>query len=86
MLLRNVLQRLKFPSRHRAGTNVSDPAFLDDIVQSLHDLLPWRASIQAVDLKYVNICAQSLDTLLHCIENVLPAQADFVNRLAIVYT
>jgi hypothetical protein len=57
MLLCNVLQRLELPSCHGAGANVADPALLNDVVQGLHDLLPWGASVQTVDLENINVGA-----------------------------
>jgi hypothetical protein len=84
MLLRNVLERLELPCSHRTGTNVPYPALLDDIVQRLHDLLPWCASIQAVDLEDIDVRTQSLDALLHRIKDVLATQANLVHRFAVI--
>lgn len=84
MLLGNVLQRLELPCRHGARTNISNPALLDDIVQSLHDLLSRCASVQAMDLENVDVCAQSLHALLYGVEDVLATQADFIDRLAVI--
>jgi hypothetical protein len=84
ILLRNVLQRLELPCRHRTCANVSHPALLNDIVERLHDFFAWCVAVQTVDLQDVDVCAQSLDTLLHSIEDVLAAQADFVHGLAVV--
>jgi hypothetical protein len=84
MLLRNVLQRRKLPSSHGTGANVADPAFLDDIVQGLHDLFSWCASIKTMNLENVDVGAQPFDALLHGIEDVLPAQSDFIYGLTVV--
>lgn len=46
----NILQRLKFPRRHRAGSYVSHFAALHHIVQRLHDLLLRRLPVQSVNL------------------------------------
>jgi hypothetical protein len=84
VLLSDVLQRLELPRRHRTRANVPHPTLFDNVVQCLHDLLPWCVAVQTVDLEDVDICAQSLNALLHGVENVLPAQADFVYGLAVV--
>jgi hypothetical protein len=73
VLLGNILQRLELPGSHRASTNVSDPALLNNIVQSLHDLLPGCASVQAMDLEYIDVRAEPLHALLHRIEDMLAA-------------
>ena len=57
MLLSNVLQSLKLPCCHGAGTDISNPALFDDIVQSLHDLLSRRAPVQAMNLENIDVCA-----------------------------
>ena len=85
VLLGNVLERLELPRRHRTCANVPDPALLNDIVQSLHDLLSRCVTVQAVDLKHIDICAETLDALLDGIEDVLAAETDLVDHLAIVY-
>lgn len=84
MLIRDILQCLEFPRCHRAGANISHPTLLNDIVQSLHDFLSWRLSVQAMDLEDIDVRAQSLDALLYCIEDVLAAQTDLVHILAFV--
>jgi hypothetical protein len=57
VLLCNVLQRLELPRCHGAGANVADPAFLNDVVEGLHDLFPGRAAVQAVDLENIDVGA-----------------------------
>lgn len=84
ILLGNVLQRLELPRCHRTCANIPDPALLNDIVQSLHDLLSRCIAVQAVDLKHIDICAETLDALLDGIEDVLAAETNLVDHLAIV--
>jgi hypothetical protein len=85
VLLGNVLQRLELPRRHRTCANVPDPTLLNDIVQGLHDLLSRCVTVQAVDLEHIDICAETLDALLDGIEDVLAAETNLVDHLAIVY-
>jgi len=84
ILLSDVLQRLELPRSHRAGANVPDPALLNDVVERLHNFLPRCIAVQAMDLEDVDVRAQALHTLLHRIEDVLPAQANRVDSLAVV--
>jgi hypothetical protein len=84
ILLRNVLQRLKLPASHRAGTDISHPSLLNNIVQRLHDLLPGCVAVETVDLQNIDVCAQSLNALLHRVEDVLAAQTDLVDHVAVV--
>lgn len=84
ILLSNVLQRLKFPRRHRAGTDVSNPALLHNIIQRLHDLLPWGAAVQPVDLQNIDVCTQALYALLDSVEDVFAAKTDLVDHVAII--
>lgn len=84
ILLSNVLQRLELPCRHRTRTNVPDPTLLDNIVQRLHNLLPWCTTIKTVDLQDIDVCTKALDALLNSVEDVLAAEADLVDHLAVV--
>lgn len=69
---------------HRARTNVPHPALLHHVVQRLHDLLPGRIPVQSVDLQHIDVCPQTLDALLHSIEDMLARQTNLVHELAVV--
>lgn len=84
ILFGNVLQRLELPRRHGTSTDVPDPALLNNIVECLHNLLPRRATIEAVDLQNIDVCAEALDALLDSVEDVFAAEADLVDHLAII--
>lgn len=85
VFLGNVLQSLELPRRHRTCANVPDPTLLNNIVQGLHDLLSRCVTVQTVNLKHIDVCAETLDTLLDGIEDVLAAETNLVDHLAIVY-
>ena len=84
VLFSNVLQRLEFPRRHRTCANVPDPTLLNNIIQGLHDLLSRCVTVQAVDLKHIDICAETLDALFDGIKDVLATETDLVDHPAIV--
>jgi hypothetical protein len=69
---------------YAASADVSDFSTLDDIVQSSHDLLPWRIPVQSVNLEHINVSAQSSNTSIDSIENMLSAQTHSVHHFAIV--
>jgi hypothetical protein len=82
--IRNILQRLELPRCHRTRANVSHLPALYHVIQRLHDFFSWRISVQAMDLQNVNICAQSRDTRIHRIEDVLSRQALTVDHIAVI--
>src|SRR4051812_32196788 len=82
--IRNILQRLKFPSRHRAGANISHLSTFDNIIERFHDLLTGSGAVQAVDLQHVDICAEAGDRGVDGIKDMLPAEPNTVYHLAIV--
>lgn len=84
VLLSNVLQCLELPRCHRASTDIPNPALLNNIVERLHDLLPWRTTVKTVDLQDVDIRAEALDALLDRVEDVLTAETNLVDHFAVV--
>lgn len=69
---------------HRAGTNVTDLAALNNIVEGLHNLLGGHVTIHPVDLEHVNVSAETLNTTVHGLEDMLPREADLVHAGPIV--
>lgn len=69
---------------HRAGTDVPDLAAFDHVVQRLHNLFHWHVTIQAVELKNINVRAQSRHAGVNRIEDMLPRQAALVDPLAVI--
>ena len=69
---------------YRASADISHLPTLDDIIQRFHDLLPRRASIQAMDLQDVDISAQSLHARVYSIEDMFPRQANLVHPFTVV--
>lgn len=69
---------------YRAGTDVSDLSALNDIVESLHDLLARCAPIQAVDLQDVDVCAQTFDASIDGVKDVLAREAHTVDECSVV--
>ena len=68
----------------RAGAYVSDLPALNHIVESLHDFLAGRLSIQTVDLQHIDVRAQPLDGGVDRIEDVLAGESHAVHPLAVV--
>lgn len=84
VLFRNILQSLELPGGHGTRTNIPHPALLDDIVQCLHYLLSGCVAVQTMDLQDIDVGAQSLHALLDRVEDVLAAQTDSVDHVAVV--
>jgi hypothetical protein len=70
--------------KYRRSANIAQFAAFNNIIQSTHDLLHWRITIQAMDLQNVNIRPQPLYTLVYGIENMLPAQPTPIYSLTII--
>jgi len=69
---------------YTASTNVPNLSTLHDIVQGSHNFLSGGVTIQSMDLQDIDICAQPGNTLVHCIENVLPAQSNLIDHISII--
>lgn len=70
---------------YRTGADIPDLAALDNIVQRLHDLLPRRVPVQAMDLQYVDVCAQPLHAGVDRVQDMLPRQPDPVKPPPVVF-
>ena len=84
VLLRDVLQCLELPCRHRTRANIPDPTLLNHIVQRLHNLFPRCVTVQAVNLQNIDVGTKALGALFNGVEDVLPAETNPVDHLAVV--
>jgi hypothetical protein len=84
VVLRSVLECPELPASHRACTDVPHLALFNDVVERLHDLFSRCVAIQTVDLQYIDICAQSLHAFLDRVKDVLVAQPDLVDHVAVI--
>lgn len=69
---------------YRASTDIAHLPTLNNIVKSLHDLLTRRLPVQAVNLEYIDVRAESLNASVHRVEDMLPRQTDAVDEGAVV--
>lgn len=67
-----------------AGTKVPNLSALNNIVKRLHDLLARSLPVQSVDLQHIDICAETFDASIDCIENVLARQTGTVDKETVV--
>ena len=73
------LKRGKFVRPHRAGTDVANFSTLHDVVERLHNFLRRRLLVEPVDLQNVDVGAQTSDTSIDSIEDVLARKAVLQN-------
>lgn len=69
---------------YRACANVSHPSVLNNIIQSLHSLLPRGLQVLPLDQEDVDVCAEALDAGLDGIEDVFAGQAQSIHISAVV--
>src|SRR6478735_646662 len=85
LLGRQLCQRIIWPrSTYRAGTNIANLSTFNYIIECFHNLLWRNITIHSVNLQNIDVGAQSFDTLIHCIKNVLSREADSVDARTIV--
>lgn len=80
----DVLQLLELPGGHAARAKIAHLAGLDDVVERAHDLLAGHGSIEAVDLKYVDVGAEASDGLGDGVEDVFAGEPGLVQHVAVV--
>lgn len=71
---------------YRTSPDIPNLPTLDDVIQRPHDLLARSLAIQSMDLQYVDVRAQTGDTGIDGVEDVLPREADAVDETAVVGT
>ena len=75
-----ILHLQQLVGKHRTGTNISHLPTLHHIMQRLHCLLDWGQGIESMDLKKIDIIQlQALQTRIHGIKDMFPAQPKSIN-------
>jgi len=80
----NVEELNRGQGTHRGSAKISCFSHIDNIIEALHDLLYWRITVKATDLKDINVSAKSNNASVHRIHDMLPGQADSIDEGAVV--
>ena len=84
VLLGQILELLELPGCHRTRANVAHPATFNHIVEGTHNLLFGRITIQAMNLKNINIRSQTPDTSFNGIKDVFARESYTIHHSAII--
>lgn len=78
-LLRRIVQQCKLPGTHAARPDVANLPALNQVVESLHNLLGWSLRIEAMDLQEVDVVgAETLQRRVDSVEDCSTAESVLV--------
>ena len=84
VLLGQILKLLELPTCHRTRANVAHPTTFNHIVEGTHNLLLGSITIQAMNLKYIDIRSQAPDTGLNGIKDVFARESYTIHHSTII--